>query len=166
MVYFFCALIGLVLILLQSLVLVAFLPATLIYDLLIPLVVYLSLFHPGGKSLLLLLFLGLIMDGITGGAMGIYMLTYFWIFVGIQLAVHFFQKDSPVLMVTAIVLGVALEYGLFLIVANFSGKGLMVEADTSGAILGRMITAGFTGPILLTVFKSFNIGMSPDPNIS
>ncbi len=165
MIYGFFAFFGLALVLLQSLVLVALLPAGLVYDLLIPLVVYLSLFHPNGKTLFLLLCMGLIMDGITGGAMGIYMLTYFWIFVGIQVAVHFFQKDSPVLMVVAIILGVLLEYGLFLTVIALSGQMQAAEAAWTGGIIGRLMTAGITGPILLGLLKSFCRGMTTDVGI-
>ena len=166
MIYLFYTLIGLALILLQSLALSSFLPPWLIYDLLIPMVVYLALFYANGKSLALILFLGLIMDSITGGAMGIYMLAYFWIFVGIQLAVRFFQKDSTVLMVSAIILGVLLENGLFVIVAGLSPNEFMAEADITGGIVGRLMVAGITGPVLLSVLKTFYTGVETNPNLS
>ena len=166
MVYFFFILTGLALILLQSLVLVLFVPSGMLYDLLIPLVVFLSLFYPNGKSLLLLLFLGFVMDDITGGATGVYMLSYFWIFAGIQLAVYFFQKDSPVLMASAVVLGVLLESGLVFFVAVLSGNAPAVEVDMAGIITGRLIAAGVTGPLLLGVFKSLYNNMAISPDIS
>lgn len=159
MIYFFYMGAGLILILLQSLVLGTFLPAWLIYDLLIPLVVYLSLFHPGGKTLVLILFLGLIMDGITGGGMGIYMLTYFWIFVSIQPVVFFLQKDNTVLMVTAIVLGVFMEYGSFLTGSVLSGNDLTAGRGITGSMIYRLIAAGVTGPLLPRVLKSFFNGL-------
>lgn len=166
MIYFFYLLTGLILILFQSLVVGFFLPTGLIYDLLIPFVVYLSLFHANGKSLSLIIFSGLIMDGITGGAFGIYMLTYFWIFMGIQLAVHFFQKDSPVLMFTAVVLGVCLEYGFVLTAICLSGKDFTIAADLTGRMIGRLILAGITGPLLLRFLRSLYDGKTAERNIS
>jgi rod shape-determining protein MreD len=166
MIYLFYVLTGLALILLQSLVLGFLLPPGLIYDLQIPLVVYLALFHPNSKTLLLILFLGLIMDGVTGGAMGIYMLIYFWLFAGVQLAVHFLQKDNFVLMSIAILLGVLLEYSLFLTVAGLSGRGVSVGADMTGGMVGRLITAGLTGPVLVSALKWGYHGMAADPDTS
>lgn len=165
MIYFFYLFTGLALILFQSLVVSFFLPPGLIYDLLIPLVVYLSLFHANGKSLVLIIFFGLIMDGITGGAMGIYMLTYFWIFMGIQMAVHYFQKNSPVLMLTAVVLGVCLEYGFVLTVIFLSGKSSTLEMGLTGSIIGRLILAGITGPLLLNFLKRLYQGQAADRSI-
>ncbi len=155
MIYLLYILISLALILLQSLVLAAILPPELVYDLLIPLVVYLSLFHPGSNSLLLILFLGLLMDGITGGAMGIHMLTYFWVFTIIQLVVNFLQKDNAFLMVVAIALGVVLESAFFFASGLLSGKSLSAWTDMTGAVIGRLIAAGVTGPLLLYGLKSF-----------
>ncbi len=166
MIYFFYLLTGLALILFQTLVAGFFLPAGLIYDLLIPLVIYLSLFHNNGKSLLIIMFFGIIMDDITGGAMGIYMLTYFWIFIGMQLAVHFFQKDSPVLMVASVLLGVCLEYGFILTVTCLSGKDLSIAADMAGRMLGRLVIAGITGPLLLSTLKFLFEDKTADRNIT
>lgn len=166
MIYFFYLLTGLILVLFQSLIVGFFLPAGLIYDLLIPFVVYLSLFQANAKSLVMIMFFGLIMDGITGGALGIYMLTYLWIFIGVQMAVHYFQKDSPVLMFASVVLGVCIEYGFVLTVIRLSGKDMTIAADLTGRMIGRLILAGITGPLLLGFFRSLYEGGAVDRNLS
>lgn len=166
MIYLSYFIAGLVLILLQSLVINLFLPPGLIYDLLIPLVVYLSLVDANGKTLLLIMFLGFVMEGITGGAMGIYMLTYFWIFAGAQLAVHFFQKDSAVLMIVAVIMGLCLEYGIILAVTFLSGADMKMTADLTGKMFGRLMLAGLTSPLLLGAFQSLYGERLADRNIS
>lgn len=166
MIYFSYLLTGLALILFQTLVVGFFLPDGLIYDLLIPLVVYLSLFHTNGKSLLLIIFFGLIMDDLTGGAMGVYVLTYFWIFMGLQLAVHFFQKDSPVLMVASVLLGLCLEYGFILTVTSLSGKEVLIAADMVGRMIARLALAGITGPLLLSALRFLYEDKTADRNIT
>ena len=52
------------------------------YDLLIPFIVYLGLSRPVRESLPFVLFLGFIMDNLSGGPFGLYLTTYFWLFVG------------------------------------------------------------------------------------
>jgi len=153
MIYLICLFTGLILIVSQSLMAGVFLPGELAYDILIPLVVYLSLYHPNGKSLLLVLCLGLMLDGITGGPMGIYVLTYFWMFAGIQMAVQFLQKDSPVLTVSAILLGVLLENGLLLAVGALSVNRSVTVTDMTGTICGRLVMAAITGPLLLYALR-------------
>ncbi|MEW6076252.1 MAG: rod shape-determining protein MreD [Thermodesulfobacteriota bacterium] len=154
------------LILLETLVLAVYLPSGLTYDLLIPLVVYLSFFHPNGRTILLILFLGLIVDGLTGGAMGVYALTYFWIFAGAQLVVHYLQKDNLALMASVILAGILLEYAFLLTVAGLSGNALPVEKHLAGILIGRMIVAGTTGPVMVCAFKWLYGGKKTIPDIA
>ena len=83
MSYFFNISVCLLLVILQTTIMPYLPPLDKFYDLLIPFIVYLSLSRPVRESLPFILFLGYIMDNLSGGPFGLYLTTYF----GIQTAV-------------------------------------------------------------------------------
>jgi len=67
------------------------------YDLLIPFIVYLGLSRPVRESLPFVLFLGFIMDNLSGGPFGLYLTTYFWLYVGVKGITMFIQVGNRLL---------------------------------------------------------------------
>ena len=83
-----CAYIGIsiILVILQTTVLPNIPLAGQFYDLLIPMLVYLALFRPAHESLPFVFFLGLLMDNLSGTPFGLYLTTYFWLYIGVKMA--------------------------------------------------------------------------------
>ncbi len=85
------------------------------YDLLIPFIVYLSLFRPVRESLPFVLFLGFIMDNLSGGPFGLYLTTYFWLYVGVKGITMFIQVGNRLLIIALIVANGVLFENLILL---------------------------------------------------
>jgi cell shape-determining protein MreD len=125
------------------------------YDLLIPFIVYLSLSRPVRESLPFVLFLGFIMDNLSGGPLWLYLTTYFWLYVGVKGITTFIQVGNRFLIITLIVAsGVLFEnlilWGAFAILGSrqhFAGDVLEIVAV-------QVLWAIFTGSLLLLCFRN------------
>jgi rod shape-determining protein MreD len=125
------------------------------YDLLIPFIVYLSLSRLVRESLPFVLFLGFIMDNLSGGPFGLYLTTYFWLYVGVKGITAFIQVGNRLLIITFIVAsGVLFEnlilLGAFAILGSrqqFAGGALEIVAV-------QVLWAVFTGSLLLLFFRN------------
>jgi len=83
-----------------------FLFVTRFYDLLIPFVLYLGIFRPAGESLVVVFFLGFIMDNLSAGPFGLFTTIYFWLFVGTKWLIKFLHAGNYVLLPFIAALGV------------------------------------------------------------
>ena len=83
------------------------------YDLLIPIVIYLSLFRPIREGAPIIFFFGLIMDSLCGGPVGIYLATYIWLYAGMRWLSQFLHTGSFALLALSVTFGVIFE-GLFM----------------------------------------------------
>jgi len=125
------------------------------YDLLIPFIVYLSLFRPVRESLPFVLFLGFIMDNLSGGPFGLYLTTYFWLYVGVKGITMFIQVANRLIIITLIVAGGVLFENLILLGA-FAILGLRQQfaGDTLEIVAVQVLWAIFTGSLFLLFFKN------------
>ena len=125
------------------------------YDLLIPFIVYLGLSRPVRESLPFVLFLGFIMDNLSGGPFGLYLTTYFWLYVGVKANTMFIQVGNRLIIITIVIAsGVLFEnlilLGSFAILENsqqFAGNTIEIVA-------AQILWAIFTGALFLLFFRN------------
>lgn len=80
-----------------------------LYDLLGPFMVYLGAFQRPREAIVLVLFSGLAMDGITGGVFGVHLTAYLWIYAGVRWAIQFLHVGNAILMPLLVGAGVVFE---------------------------------------------------------
>ncbi len=125
------------------------------YDLLIPFIVYLSLSRPIRESLPFVLFLGFIMDNLTGGPFGLYLTTYFWLYVGVKGITTFIQVGNRLLIITLIVAGGVLFENLILLGAfAILGSRQQFAGDALKIVIVQVFWATFTGALFLLFFRN------------
>lgn len=125
------------------------------YDLLIPFIVYLSLFRPVRESLPFVLFLGFIMDNLSGGPFGLYLTTYFWLYVGVKGITMFIQVGNRLLIIALIVAnGVLFENLILLGVFAILGSSQQFAGDALEIVAVQVLWAIFTGSLFLLFFKN------------
>jgi hypothetical protein len=93
------------------------------FDLFLPLVIYLAVFRPMHEALPFVLFLGALMDNLSGGAFGLYLTSYVWLFIGVRLAATVVRAENPIVLVLIIMAGVLTQNALFFGVLGTSGRG-------------------------------------------
>jgi cell shape-determining protein MreD len=155
MSYFFNISVCLFLIILQTTIM-PYLPLLdKFYDLLIPFIVYLSLSRPVRESLPFILFLGFIMDNLSGGPFGLYLTTYFWLYVGVRGITMFIQVGNRLLIIAFIVAGGVLFENLISLGAfALLGSRQQFAGDALEIVTIQVLWAIFTGSLFLLFFRN------------
>ena len=124
------------------------------YDLLIPFIDSLSLSRPVRESLPFVLFLGFIMDNLSGGPFGLYLTTYFWLYIGVIGITTFIQVGNRLLIITLIVAGGVLFENLILLGAfAILGSRQQVAGDALEIVAVQVLWAIFTGSLVLLFLR-------------
>lgn len=123
------------------------------YDLLIPIVIYLSMFRPVREGLPIVLFFGLIMDSLCGGPMGLYLTTYIWLYVGVRWLGQFLQTSNLFLFAAAVAGGVAFEILILLGYMLLLAPAAIIPEDTAKTVVLQLIWAFITGPLIMVMIS-------------
>lgn len=124
------------------------------YDLLIPLLIYLTLFRPPHESLPFVFFLGLLMDNLSGTPFGLYLTSYFWIYVGVKMAASYLRVGNRVMLALIVCCGVLVQNMLMVTSTLIMDGAWQPSADAVAIITGQLLWALVTGPLILILFRS------------
>lgn len=150
MIYFFHIAIGLSVVLLQTTVFPNTDLFTSCYDLLIVQVVYLGLYQTVRESVIIIGLLGIAVDSLTGGPYGVYLTTYFWLFVSIRWALVYLRLSDTIILPFVVAYGVLIENLLhFAGALSMNPSGDTIAQMSVRTIVIELLWAIFTGPILL-----------------
>lgn len=153
MIYCIYIAISIILVILQTTVLPNIPLTGQFYDLLIPLLIYLTLFRPPHESLPFVFFLGLLMDNLSGTPFGLYLTTYLWIYIGVKLVASYLRVGNRILMALIVCGGVLVQNILIIGSALVMDNAWMPPADTLTIIVSQMLWALVTGPLILLLFR-------------
>lgn len=156
MIYIFLTAISLLLVLIQTAMMPFFSIFDNVYDLFIPLVIYLGLRYSIKEGLWFVVFLGLLNDILSGGPFGAFTTTYIWLFGATSWLFTFLQVKNNMLVPFIITAGVILENCLFISIFFLLDPEFIFPANTTRIVLSQTIWAMVTGaPLLMAI----NLGM-------
>lgn len=115
------------------------------FDMLLPLVIYLSVFRPVAESLPLVAFFGVVMDCLSGSPFGLYVITYIWLLLGVRGSMHFLDAGSYFLFPLIMMLGMVFEHFLF---------AFSTSRSPSAGILVNALWAIAAAPFFLMLFNA------------
>jgi cell shape-determining protein MreD len=124
-------------------------------DLLVVQVVFTALSLPGLKGGAVIVMTGLLADGLSGSPFGLYITSYFWLFLSLQIATQVLHVYSRILIYLAILAGILFENLVALLALTVSGANpsTMMWAVEQG---GRQLLWGAVlGP---TVYALLGVG--------
>jgi cell shape-determining protein MreD len=125
------------------------------YDLLIPFIAYLGLSRPVREGLLFVCFLGFIMDNLSGSPFGLYLTSYFWLFIGVKGITQLLQVGRRVFVITLIVAtGVLVENLVFLGSFAIFSPEQPIAGDAVKIVAAQLLWALLTGFLFLIVFRN------------
>jgi cell shape-determining protein MreD len=145
--------IGLFLIIIQTTVMPHIAVFERFYDLLTPLVIYLSIFRPVREGTVMVLIFGFLMDNITGGPFGLYLTAYFWLFLGVRWAITFLHVGDSFLLSFVVAVGVFVENMVFIGANAMFDQNLQISQTMIHTVVGQVLWAVFTGPFFLLLFN-------------
>jgi cell shape-determining protein MreD len=155
MSYFFNVSACLLLVILQTAVVPVLPLLDRFYDLMIPFTVYLGLSRPVRESLPFVFLLGFIMDNLSGSPFGLYLTTYFWLFVGVKGITKLLQVGNRLFIIMLIVAaGVLVENLIVLGTLTILGPDQQLAGDAAKTVTIQVLWAIWTGPIFLMIFKN------------
>jgi len=125
----------------------------ILYDLLIPLVVFLSLNFPKRKGILVVVILGLIMDILSGAIFGLYLSIYFWIFLSVKGLSKCFDVGDTIFQ--SVLIGVCVFGQHFMFCALWKGPQLLTVRVVP--VLLQTVFAVLTGPGILMLLGALHI---------
>jgi rod shape-determining protein MreD len=156
--------IGLAVIVAQTTVLRPSVCHGLLYDLLIPCVVFLSLNQTAKRGLPVILGLGLVMDAVSGGIFGVYVSVYFWIFLLSRGLYRYFQIGNTISQALLIGLCVLGQQLILWSAAEPVGQGIPYLVSQARPVLLQPLLAALTGPAVLLILRKMNDRVSvPSP---
>ena len=160
MSYFFNISVCLFLVILQTTVMPTLPLLDSFYDLLIPVIVFLGLSRPVRESLPFVLFLGFIMDNLSGSPFGLYLTSYFWLFIAVKGVTQLLQVGNRLLIITLIVAaGVLIENLIFLGTLTILGPDQQLAGNAAKTITIQILWAIWTGAIFLMVLRNLQSGL-------
>ena len=135
---------GLVFVVFQTACLPVYFKSCCYVDLLLPLVIYISIFRPVIESVFLIVFFGLVMDSLSGTPFGLYIITYVWLLLGVRGSMQLFDAGSYFLFPLILALSVVFENLLF---------AFSVSTVPSMAVFTQALMAIVTAPFFLLLFN-------------
>jgi len=121
------------------------------YDLLIPIIIYLSLFRSIREGIPIILFFGIIMDSLCGGPPGLYLTTYIWLYACMRWLSQFLHTGNMVLAALAVAMGVVFECMVLLGYMVILASGAIIPTDAAKTVFLQTIWALTTGPVILII---------------
>lgn len=123
------------------------------YDLLTPLVLYLSIFRPVRESTVIIFIFGFLMDNISGGPFGLYLTVYFWLFLSVRWAITFLHVGDSFLLPFVVAVGVLMENLIFIGADAMFEQNLQISQIMINTVVVQVLWAIFTGPFFLMFFN-------------
>jgi rod shape-determining protein MreD len=123
-----------------------------LFDLVLPVVIYLAAFRPLREALPFTVFLGVLMDHLSGGPFGLYLTSYVWLFVAARAAATVVRAENPIMIVVILIIAVATQNALFFAILGASGLG-----HFSGSFALRVVTEQIGWVLLVGPFLAWGI---------
>jgi len=123
------------------------------YDLIALFVIYLGLYRPVRESVLLIVFVSVVMDTLSGGPFGLYLTTYGWIYVGVVWMGRFMRMGNNYLLPAVMAVGVLIQNIIFIGTVTILIPDAQIPTTALRTITIQIIWAVITGPLLLVFFN-------------
>ena len=123
------------------------------FDLLLPWVVYLAAFRPVHEALPFVVFMGVLMDNLSGGPFGLYLTSYVWLYLAVRLAAAVVRAENTMVLVLIIIAAVAFQNGLFYMVLGLSGAGGHTTGEMIRVVSEQIGWVLLTGPLIALAMR-------------
>lgn len=125
-----------------------------LYDLVIPLTVYFSLYRPFREGLPIMLLTGIMMDMLSAAPIGIYLTVYLWLFVAFRQTWRVVRIRQSRLFPLVVAIGVLFENVVFWIVISLQNGVPEFFPGAVKTIGAQLLWAGVTSPLMLMILHA------------
>lgn len=147
-----CLTIVILLISIQTTLIKAFPVFTASFDLLIPFVVFLILFRSRLEIWLVIFVAGIAVNMVSGAPIGIYLITYAWLFMLFKNVKMYFHTPDSSLFVILVTIGVMIEQLIFIAFHFIQKSSLIFSMHPFQTIFTQILVVCFSSPFILMIF--------------
>lgn len=122
-------------------------------DLFIPFVVYLTLFRSSIGILPVILISGCLMDLLSGGYVGVYIVTYLLILICFRTTSVYFHFRNSVLFQIIVILSVLMENFIFIVFLSLQTLSFQFSLHAAGVLAIQSIWALVASPLIYYFFE-------------
>jgi len=152
MTYVFYIFISLFLLILQTTIMPHLPLFNSFYDLLALFIIYLSLFRPARESLLVVIFLGFVMDNLSASPLMLYVTAYFWLFISVRWITKLLRVSGHFRMAFIVASGVLIENIIFIGAIAMTDPGPRFSIVTIQTLTIQVLWAICTGSLFIMSF--------------
>ena len=120
-----------------------------LYDLMIPLIVYLGLFRRSREGIIVIMFVGIVIDTLSGGPFGIYLTIYLWLFIFVRWMKTFLHAGSAIILPFVFVLSILIQNIAFLGVDALLIPASRIPGNAVGKVSKEILWVICTGPFFI-----------------
>jgi hypothetical protein len=128
------------------------------YDLMLPYVIYQAIFRPSRESVVLVVGAGGLMGHLSGAPVGLFVMVYLWVMVGVWWGVRFFHMGNYLLVPFVVAIAVLVENALFALYITVRITGTIVPISTGGIIFGQVGWALISAPLFMMLLNAAHHG--------
>ena len=152
--YLFNLLVCLAVIVLQTAILPLIPLLDRFYDLILPFILFLSLYRPVSESVVSLVAAGYLMDAMSGGPLGLYVSAYLWIYLALIWLVRYLHLYDSILL-PVVVAGIAvMQHLIFLAASSLGSRPIELDGAVLKTIALQSGLALVTGPFILFFYRT------------
>ncbi|MBA3019122.1 MAG: hypothetical protein KKD12_05275 [Proteobacteria bacterium] len=93
------------------------------------------------------------MDNLSGAPFGLYVTTYFWLFIIVKLVIRYLHARNNILLLFIVAAGVLMENIIFIASVSIQGPDLQFSAITIRTVIFQILWAVCTGFFFLIFFN-------------
>jgi hypothetical protein len=126
---------------------------TISFDLLIPLIVFLILLRSKVETWLSIIAAGIGVNMLSGAPMGVYLITYIWLFMLFKNVKSYFHTPDSFLFIILVIIGVLVEQLIFGVFYMIQSPTRILSLHALYMTLLQIVLAGITSPVIFIILR-------------
>ena len=127
------------------------------YDLFLLFVIYLGFYRTIQEGFPFVILFGLAMDALSGGPFGLYLTSYFWLYVSILGMIGFMRVGNNMILPLVVVGSILFQNIIFLGTMTLFVPEAKIPAFLYRNVLTQVLWSVITGPILILLFHRAHV---------
>lgn len=129
------------------------------YDLFLLFVIYLGFYRTIREGFPFVIFFGLAMDALSGGPFGLYLTSYFWLYISILGMIGFMRVGNNMILPLVVVGSILFQNIIFLGTMTLFVPEAKIPVFLYRNVLTQVLWSVITGPILILLFHRAHVAL-------
>ncbi len=129
------------------------------YDFFLLFVIYLGFYRTVREGFPFIFFVGLAMDALSSGPFGLYLTSYFWLYIGILGMSRVMRVGNNMILPLVVVGSILFQNIIFLGTMTLFVQEAKIPVFFYGNALTQLLWSVITGPVLILLFRRMHMTM-------